>query len=59
MGVKLMNPDSWKKWNVEIYGLAKEMEERIVSLASAQERAPASKKQLLVQLIHKKLLWIK
>jgi hypothetical protein len=29
------------------------MEARIVSPASAQERAPANKKQLLVQLINK------
>jgi hypothetical protein len=42
-----------------MYGLAKEMDARIVSPASAQERAPANKKQLLLQLINKKLLWIK
>ena len=35
------------------------MEARNVSRASAQERAPANKKQLLVQWINKKLLWIK
>jgi hypothetical protein len=35
------------------------MEARIVSLASAQERAAANKKHLLVQGIHKKMLWIK
>jgi len=55
----LMNYDSWNKWDIEIYGLAKEMEARIISPTSAQERAPANKKQLLVQLSNKKLLWIK
>jgi hypothetical protein len=35
------------------------MNARIVSPASAQERAPANKEQLLVQLNNKRLLWIK
>jgi membrane protease subunit (stomatin/prohibitin family) len=54
-----MNWDSWNKWDVDIRGLAKTMEARIVSPASAQERAPANKKKLLVQWINKKLLSIK